>query len=251
MWICVNCGERNSGVPDDCRACERPSRESRAVEIWLPEPVWIPEPAEPVPAGDESRSRIMPALPIVVLIGALAVAAVFGGPRLFGARTEPVAAPVTAPGATSAGPVLENVPILEGDGIGLVTVDPAVRDPRAKDVAAMLDIYFTGINERDYRAVAGVLDPAGELDPGVPGQLAAFAQGTSTTRDSEIVLHRLTTAASGRLRAEVNFRSRQKAGHGPPERPDETCTRWRVVYILSTSGGDYRMVRGDGTNEPC
>lgn len=251
MWICVNCGERNSGVPDECRACERPSRESRAVEIWLPEPVWIPEPADPVPAGDASRSRILPALPIVVLIGALAVAAVFGGPRLFGAGTEPVAAPATAPGATSPAPVPADVPILENDGIGLVTVDPAVRDPRAEDVAAMLDTYFTGINERDYAAVAGVLDPAGELDPGVPAQLAAFARGTSTTRNSDIVLRRLAAGAAGRLRAEVTFRSRQEAGHGPPERLAETCTRWRIVYVLSASGGTYRMLRGDGAHRPC
>lgn len=251
MWICVNCGERNNGVPDDCRACERPRRESRAAEIWLPEPVWIPEPADPVPARDASRSRVLPALPIVVLIGALAVAAVVGGPRLFGATDGPVPRPAAVATATAA--PTTGVPILESDGPGLVTVDASVDHPRAKDVADMLDVYFTGINERDYRAVAGVLDPAGELDPGAPGQLDAFAQGTSTTRDSDIVLRRLSDGTAGRLRAEVTFLSRQRAGHGPPGRLGETCTRWRVVYVVSVpgDGGPYRMLRGDGVNAPC
>ncbi|MEU4623055.1 hypothetical protein AB0G04_24165 [Actinoplanes sp. NPDC023801] len=236
-------------MPDDCTVCERPRRASRAAEIWKPEPaapLWIPEPAEPEPL---SRSRVLPALPIVVLIGALATAAVIGGPRLMGAPRQP-AAPVTAdPVAAPSDP--SRAPILEDAAVRLVTVHPAVDDPRAADVAAMFDTYFTGINERDYRAVARVLDPAGELDPGVPGQLKAFAEGTSTSRDSDVVLRRLTSAASGRLRAEVSFLSRQKAGHGPPERPGETCTRWDVVYVLTADGGAYRMLRGDGTNQPC
>ncbi|WP_146169031.1 hypothetical protein [Actinoplanes italicus] len=219
------------------------------MEIWKPEPaapLWIPEPAEPEPP---SRSRVLPALPIVVLIGALGTAAVVGGPRLMGAERQPLAAATTAPAPAASR--TSSTPILEDAEVRLVTVDPAVDDPRARDVAAMFDDYFTGINERDYRAVARVLDPAGELDPGVPGQLKAFAKGTSTSRDSDVVLRRLSSTASGRLRAEVSFRSEQKAGHGPPERPDESCTRWDVVYILTVDDGDYRMLRSDGTNRPC
>jgi hypothetical protein len=249
MWICVNCGERNIGMPDECTVCERPRRVSRAAEIWKPEPaapLWIPEPAEPEPP---SRSRVLPALPIVVLIGALATAAVIGGPRLMGGQREPAAATTADP--TPAASYTSPTPILEDAEVRLVTVNPAVGDPRAADVAAMFEIYFTGINKRDYRAVARVLDPAGELDPGVPGQLKAFAKGTSTSRDSDVVLHGLSPAASGRLRAEVSFRSEQKAGHGPPERPGESCTRWNVVYVLTVDGDAYRMLRGDGTNRPC
>ena len=252
MWSCVNCGERNNGMPDACRTCERPRRESRTAEVWIsgraqPAPLWIPEPADPAPPYEPSGNRVLPALPILVLIGALATAAVFGGPRLLGHENGRSPA---APARTSA-PVTGGTPILENAATGLVTVHPGVDDPRAGDVAAMFDTYFTGINERDYAAVAGVLDPAGELDPAAPGQLAAFAQGTSTTRDSDIVLWELTETAPGRLRAEVSFRSEQEPGHGPPERRDETCTRWRVVYVLSGDGDTYRMVRGDGISEPC
>jgi hypothetical protein len=214
MWICVKCGERGSRGADDCRACS------------------------PEPAG----SRILPALPLAVLVGTLALAAVIGGPRLMSSgkpRTERAT-------VRSAAPILEHVPP------SLVTVHPRVDDPRAAAVVVMLDTYFTGINERDYEAVATILDPAGDLDPGVPDQLKAFAAGTSTSRDSGIVLLGLSEAAAGRLRAEVAFRSEQKAGHGPPGRPRETCTLWTVVYVLTTGDdGSYRMLRGDGTHRPC
>ncbi|BEL09216.1 hypothetical protein Q0Z83_074070 [Actinoplanes sichuanensis] len=226
MWICVNCGERNIGGPDECRVCS-------AVRIVS---VWIPEPAE-----QPARSRILPALPIAVLVGALGLAAVIGGPRLFNSgrpRTEQAA-------LRTAAPILETVPL------ALVTAHPRVDHPGAPAVVAMLDTYFRGINERDYRAVATILDPAGDIDPGVPGQLRAFAEGTSTSRDSDVVLLALTEASAGRLRAEVSFRSEQATGHGPPERPAETCTRWQAVYLLTAHGDGYRMLRGDATNRPC
>ncbi|MBW6436740.1 hypothetical protein KZ829_23645 [Actinoplanes hulinensis] len=246
MWVCIDCGERNTGTPDECAVCHRPRPAPRAA-IWEPPeppPIWIPEPADPEPNGPPARSRLIPALPIAVLIAALVTAAVLGGPRLLGPdRPAPRAAPVPSAAPTT--------PILEDDTVDLVTVAAAVTDPRAGDVADMLETYFTGINERDYRAVAGVLDPAGEIDPADARQMAAFAEGTSTTRDSDVVLVRLAEAASGRLRAEVTFRSEQEDGHGPPERLDETCTRWRAVYVLSTAGNTYRMLRGDATNEPC
>ncbi|WP_433794072.1 hypothetical protein [Actinoplanes sp. CA-252034] len=210
MWTCVNCGERYSGVPAGCPVCP-------------------------------PHSRILPALPIVVLVGALALAAVVGGPRLIGAD-RPRGEQTTR---RNAAPILENVPA------SLVTVHPRVTDPRAAAVVVMLDTYFRGINQRDYDAVATVLDPAGDLDPGVPGQLAAFAEGTSTSRDSDIVLTGLADAARGRLRAEVSFRSEQRAGHGPPERLRETCTLWEVAYLLTVHGDGYRMLRGDGVNQPC
>ncbi|MEV0899325.1 hypothetical protein [Actinoplanes sp. NPDC049802] len=257
MWVCIDCGERNTDVPDECRVCRRPRPAPRPwdapprARVWEPPepaPLWIPQAADPEPPATEGRNRLLPALPIAVLVAALITAAVVGGPRLLGSeRTAAVAPPRTVAPVPSATPA----PILENDGAGLVTVDAAVTDPRAPDVAAMFDTYFGGINERDYRAVAEVLDPAGEIDPRNARQMAAFAEGTSTTRDFDIVLVRLTEAASGRLRAEVTFRSRQKAGHGPPERLDETCTRWRAAYLLSAAGKTYRLLRGNATSKPC
>lgn len=261
MWNCVNCGERNTR-PDECTSCGRPRHSPLPWEappraqIWEPDPpapLWIPQPADPGPAEEPVRSRILPALPLVVLIGALVTAVVLGGPRLLGtdpprpARPAAVGtvAPAPAPSVTSP------VPILENESLRLVTIGPEVTDPRAEKVAALFETFFTGINERDYRAVASVLDPAGELNPDAPGQLAAFAEGTSTTRDFDVVLRDVSRAASGRIRAEVTFRSSQRAGHGPPERPDETCTSWRVLYLLTVDRGRYRMFQADASTEPC
>ncbi|WP_092547041.1 hypothetical protein [Actinoplanes derwentensis] len=227
---------------------EAPPRAPIFGEPDPPAPLWIPEEAEPAPPEEPIRSPILPALPIAVLVGALITAAIFGGPRLFGGdqpkSTRPAA---VAPVAPEPAPV----PILEDDDVRLVTIDPAVTDPRAEKVAATFETFFTGINERDYTAVAGVLDPAGELDPQAPGQMAAFAKGTSTTRDADVVLRNLDPAGAGRARAEVTFRSSQRAGHGPPGRPNETCTRWRVIYLLSPDGGRYRIRQADAVTEPC
>lgn len=259
MWNCVNCGERNTR-PGDCASCGRPRRSllpweaPPRAQIWEPEPpkpLWIPQQADPPPPEEEPiRSRVLPVLPIVVLVAALVIAVVLGGPRLLGdepqATTRPAATATIAPVPT------EHRPILEEHEIRLVTVDPAVTDPRAGAVADMFETFFTGINDRDYQAVSGVLDPAGELDPGIPGQMAAFARGTSTTRDTDVVLRDLTSVTARRVRAVVTFRSSQRAGHGPPGRLDETCTRWRVGYLL-TSGRDtgYRIREADATTEPC
>lgn len=222
--------------------------------IWAPappEPLWIPEPADPPPPDEPIRSPILPALPIVVLIAALITAAVFGGPRLLGTDqvegTRPAAIATMAPAIPEPEP---EVPILESDG-PLVAVDPAVADPRAERVTAMFETFFTGINERDYQAVSGVLDPDGELDPGAPGQMAAFARGTSTTRDSDVVLRDLTPVTARRVRAVVTFRSSQRAGHGPPGRLAETCTEWRVRYLLTSGTDGYRIRQADAGTEPC
>lgn len=135
----------------------------------------------------------------------------------------------------------------------LVTVADDVTHERAPEVAAMLETYFTGINTKDYAKVAEVLDPAGELDPDDPDQMARFTDGTATAKDSDIVLRELSDLGPGRLGADVTFKSEQDAGDGPDDRLDETCTDWRVSYTLTeraTKDG-YRIFNGEGTSNAC
>ncbi|WP_433829052.1 hypothetical protein ACQP2E_07020 [Actinoplanes sp. CA-015351] len=132
----------------------------------------------------------------------------------------------------------------------LVTVADDVAHERAPEVAAMLETYFTGINAKDYAKVAEVLDPAGELDPDDPEQMARFTDGTATAKDSDVVLRELTDLGPGRLGADVTFTSEQDPGDGPDDRLDETCTDWRVSYTI-TKKDAYRIFNGEGTSSPC
>jgi hypothetical protein len=211
-----------------------------------PELPWIPELADPDDL--EPRRRLVPALLIVVLIAALALAGVLAGPRLLRSAEERPATPATSRPTISP----STAPVTENATIDLVTVDPAVTDPRAPGIAAMFETYFTGINEKEYAAAAGVFDPDGAIDPADPEQMAAFSDGTATTEDSDVVLLGVTDLADGRISADVTFRSEQEAGDGPAERPGETCTRWTVRYTLTTTPDDgYRIFRGKGTSRPC
>ncbi|WP_229072331.1 hypothetical protein [Actinoplanes sp. DH11] len=240
---------------DPARAAEH-----RAGATWIPQPAdrpgptWIPEPAEPAGQADPGRRRVLPAVPIAVLVGALAAAAVLGGPRLMDTGSDaqrPIPGrDTTRPSAPAAGiPVLENTPAPAATR--LVSVGPGVTDDRAPAVAAMFETYFTGINDKDYARVAGVLHPGGELNPDDREQWARFTDGTATAEDSRVVLRELSGRGAGRFGADVTFRSEQEAGDGPPERPAETCTEWRVSYTITAAGGEYRILRGEGTSRPC
>lgn len=132
--------------------------------------------------------------------------------------------------------------------VGIVAVDPSVVDYRASEVAAMFNTYFSGINNKDYDAVGSVLDPAGNIDPDDSGQMAGLAHGTRSTRDSAVTLLTLDDAGDGLLTAEVVFRSNQDVGDGPGGRRKETCTRWDIVYTLSTP---YRIRSNTASSEPC
>ncbi|MEU4424584.1 hypothetical protein AB0F81_28525 [Actinoplanes sp. NPDC024001] len=239
MWICGNCGEWNADAPDGCEVCGHPRAVRASHPYPDPEVAWIPEAADPPEPG--RGRRLVPALLIVVLVAALATAGVLAGPRL-----------LSSPPDRAAKEVRPVVPTTENTTVSrLVTVDAAVTDPRAPAIAAMFETYFAGINEKDYAAVAEVFDPAGAFDPGDPEQMAAFSDGTATTVDSDVLLAGVTDLADGRLRADVTFRSEQEAGNGPPGRLAETCTRWRVGYVLSRADDEYRIFRGKGVSEPC
>jgi hypothetical protein len=132
----------------------------------------------------------------------------------------------------------------------VVAIAPGITDGRADEVVAMLNVYFNGINAKDYPAVGTVLDPDGTTDPDDEDDMKELSDGTRSTKDSHATLTSLDDAGDGLLSAEVTFRSNQRAGDGPQDRPAETCTQWDIVYTL-THDGAYRIRQSDATSQPC
>jgi hypothetical protein len=125
--------------------------------------------------------------------------------------------------------------------VGLVTISPGLAGaPGATAVAAMLNTYFSGIDQQNYQQAASVFDPSGSFNPGDPSQVQNFANGVATTRDGRVVLVGLRPSGSQPVRkAEVTFRSHQAAGYGPSDAPSATCTNWDITYALTQPAGRY------------
>jgi hypothetical protein len=202
---------------------------------------------------------------LIVIVLAGVVAAVLVVPRLLhrtSDNADPAPAPVVttapAPDPTTEAATADPTPASTAEdpptaptSVGVVAIDPAVTDDRASGVARTFDVYFSGINNKDYDSVGTVLDPAGSIDPGNTKQMADLAAGTRSTQDSDATLVGLDDSGGGLL-AEIRFQSNQDAGGGPRGRTGETCTRWDIVYTLSAgSDGAYRIVKSKAHSRPC
>jgi hypothetical protein len=184
-----------------------------------------------------------------VLVIGVGVAAAIVVPKLLAHdNASPSPGPTTPTGTPAASRAPS--PAATDDGGLVVAISPDLTDGRADEVVAMLDVYFNGINAKDYSAVASVLDPDGTVDPDDEDDMKELADGTRSTQDSDVMLTSLADAGDGLLTAEVTFRSRQKAGDGPAHRPDETCTQWDILYTLSHDDA-YRIRQSDASSQPC
>ncbi|WP_203759301.1 hypothetical protein [Actinoplanes octamycinicus] len=131
---------------------------------------------------------------------------------------------------------------------GLVAIDQP--GDLADRVATMFETYFAGINAKDPDAALSVVEPKGRMNPADPAVVAKFGADIRTTRDDEIELGAVTDNG-GTVTAELSFRSRQAAGYGPADDPDQTCTRWTMVYTLADSGAGLRIRDVDAQHEAC
>lgn len=102
--------------------------------------------------------------------------------------------------------------------------------PEAHLVSAVLFDYFDGINRSDYeRAYRQLSEERRSLET-----LEQFTEGQRTSIISEVVV--LETRAEGEnLRAQVTFRSRQDAEHGPE---GWVCAYWTLEFLL-VPGGEH------------
>jgi hypothetical protein len=225
--------------------------------------------ADPVPSKLHTTRPIL-AIALALVVGLGAAAAIVAPRRLrsdtddnqAAGNTYVSAEPTASPAESTADPTTDtpepsntttDEPTTAPAAVGLVTIDPGgLTDDRAADIAAMFDVYFRGINNKDYDSVGSVLDAAGSIDPGDPTQMADLAKGTRSTQDSAITLISLSDVADGLLAAQVTFRSTQKPGDGPRGRSGETCTQWDIVYTISaTSIPTYKIRKSRATSRPC
>jgi hypothetical protein len=125
-----------------------------------------------------------------------------------------------------------------------VDVRAVATNPHVRAVGGLYDIYFSGINAKQYSQVLALYDPAGFLDPSDPTQADNFTQGVSTSVDSDVVIRSIADdpGGSGDLVVRITFRSNQAAGYGPKDNPNQTCTLWDITQQLRpATAGDYRI----------
>jgi hypothetical protein len=99
-------------------------------------------------------------------------------------------------------------------------------------VIALLDRYFSAINQHDYAAYTRLLDPqALQRSPA-----SAFYAGDGSTTDSRETLTGLADTGSGEMAAAVTFTSAQQ----PVDSPDHSdCDAWSITLYLVSQGAGY------------
>jgi len=134
---------------------------------------------------------------------------------------------------TSAAPSTSAVVSSTASNGTTVTVAPgAAGNQAAPQVTALLNRYFTAINQRDYRTYASLFDQQLEQ----PQPESSFDAGYATTIDSAATLTSISDDGSGGLAASVTFTSQQN----PADSPDNSsCDQWSITLFLVPGGTGY------------
>ena len=121
-----------------------------------------------------------------------------------------------------------------------VALGPQVQgDPAAPPVRALLERYFTAINQHDYAAYRRLLDPA--YDRALAGRAgqspqSQFDSGYTTTHDSAETLTGISETGGRVLAATVSFTSHQNPGESVN---NSSCTLWTITLYLKPQGSGY------------
>jgi hypothetical protein len=145
----------------------------------------------------------------------------------------PTSSAPTSPAPTSPAPTTSApASTTASSGTTVAVASGAASNPAAPQVTAMVNHYFTAINQHDYSAFASLLDQQmRQRDPE-----SAFASGYATTTDSAETLTSISDTGSGGLAASLTFTSRQS----PSDSPDNSaCDRWSITLFLVANGAGY------------
>lgn len=114
----------------------------------------------------------------------------------------------------------------------------------------LLQTYFTAINDKDYERWSSVVTY--ERQTNQPEQ--KWQQEFRTTKDGNIVMHRIEARGDGTARVLLTFTSTQDVADAPQELP-RPCIHWNVVWAFSTEDGDWKLAAGPASaspqHEPC
>jgi hypothetical protein len=134
----------------------------------------------------------------------------------------------TSPAPTTSAPASQTA----SSGTTVAVASGAASNPAAPQVTAMVNHYFTAINQHDYSAFASLLDQ--QMKQRVPE--SAFDSGYATTIDSAETLTSISDTGSGGLAASLTFTSQQS----PADSPDNSsCDRWSITLFLDPNGTGY------------
>jgi hypothetical protein len=111
-------------------------------------------------------------------------------------------------------------------------VPAAAGDPAAPQVQALLERYFTAINDHDYAAYSALLDAPMRQQ----NSRSSFTAGYATTRDSAETLTSISDTGGGELAATVSFTSHQSPADSIN---NSSCTAWTITLYLRPQGGSY------------
>lgn len=262
MRFCAKCGQRATPGKKFCTQCGTPLPDAAAVPrdsgTRAPGPVpptaraWPALSPVPPPAAGRTRRR--------AAAGGIATALLLSGlgvwfllPR--GAALHAVARQSTAqstatsatadsaaagegstpsdPGRQAAPPSAESQPPGPAPPVvGAVTIAPAAAgNASAPGIAALVDDYFSSINNHDYQAYTALRSPQAQTI-----SQSQFVNGYGSTTDDGETLRTISSADNGDVVAGVTFTSHQDPSQSAN---NNACTAWTISLYLVPDNGSY------------
>lgn len=120
-------------------------------------------------------------------------------------------------------PLAANVP----GPVGPRLSPEAALAPRAGEIEALISAHYEAINRRDYQAWKKTVVARRHQETPEP----LWREQLASTRDGDVVIHRIDPAPGGSLSVLMTFTSTQDPNLAPRETP-YACLRWHVVYSV-------------------
>ncbi|MFJ6674267.1 hypothetical protein ACIQMJ_24430 [Actinosynnema sp. NPDC091369] len=122
-----------------------------------------------------------------------------------------------------------------GSGAVQLSVD-AAQHPDGQRVREVLQQFFDAINGHDYEQWVRTVTAHRVQGTSEAEWLAAY----ESSRDGSILVHRIESVTSTRLRVLMTFTSTQDIAKAPAELQSD-CIHWRVVYPVQEERGALRI----------